>query len=81
MVNSTDCLCQDLKRDCQDEYAAICVLEIAKCHESLQNYTERANMLVKAAKYFLEAKDAQSPYETDDSILHISSQGKLQVRK
>jgi hypothetical protein len=71
-----------LQREDQNEFAGICAVEAAKCQESLQNYVEHANILVKSAKLFLDARENQEWLETDEIGMcshQVSSQGNLHV--
>ena len=59
----TEALCQELQREEQTAFAAICCLEAAKCQEALQNPISQGNLLVKAAKLFMRAREDYQPFE------------------
>ncbi|CAG7718138.1 unnamed protein product [Allacma fusca] len=65
-VDQYEALYQELQREEQKEFAAICCLEAAKCQETLQNPIPQANLLVKAAKLYLQARNSYKDFENED---------------
>jgi len=74
-------LCQELQREEQKAFAAICCLEAAKCQESLKDFVQQANSLLKAGKLFLAARESERHFEDPyaDSNKSPSLSGNLQV--
>lgn len=81
MIIFIEALCQELQREEQKSFAAVCCLEAAKCQENLRNFTQQANLLVKAGKLFLDARQSEKHFEDtfSDNIECNSLSGNLQV--
>jgi hypothetical protein len=62
-IEFVESLCQELQREEQKTFAAICCLEAAKCHENLKDFIQQANLLVKAGKLFLGARESERHFE------------------
>lgn len=78
----------ELQRENQTEFAAICYMEAAKCHEPLKNPIQQANLLLKSGRFYLKAKDDQRYFQDDYNrlffraeSLHSSLSGNTQVNR
>lgn len=83
--NFAEALGQELQREEQKSFAAVCYLESAKCQESLRNNVQQANSLVKAAKLFLEAWESEQHFNFNGEPFSDQSDttclfGNLEVR-
>lgn len=76
----------ELQRENQTEFAALCHMEAAKCHDNLRNQTQQANLLLKSGRLYLAARDGRKYFQDDysglffrEQSLHSSLSGYTQV--
>ncbi|CAL8119904.1 unnamed protein product [Orchesella dallaii] len=67
-------LAQELQRENQNEFAAVCYIEASKCHEPLKNPIQQANLLLRSGRLYLAARDEQRYFQDDYSSLFFRSQ-------